>query len=82
MSEAVERTIKSTQEQAVASWITHLNQMRLDALIEKLNRQDINLEEALKELEEIKRFIGDPSHILLSSETKQGVLDVELLVLF
>ena len=58
MSGAVERTVKSTQEQAIAAWITHLNQMRLDTLIEKLNRQDINLEEALKELEKIKQFIG------------------------
>ena len=56
MSGAVERTVKSTQEQAIAAWITHLNQMRLDTLIEKLNRQDINLEEALKELEKIKQL--------------------------
>ena len=82
MSEAVERTIKSTQEQAVASWITHLNQMRLDALIEKLNRQDINLEEALKELEEIKRFIGDPAHILGSAATKHGEIAEHMQVNF
>lgn len=72
MSGAVERTVKSTQEQAIAAWITHLNQMRLDTLIEKLNRQDINLEEALKELEKIKQFIGDPAHILGSVTTKHG----------
>ena len=51
MAEAVNRAIKSTQEQAVASWITYLNQVRLDELVARLYQQDINLEEALKELE-------------------------------
>lgn len=72
MGETTKRIIKSTQEQAIASWITHLNQIRLDELIEKLNQQDINLEEALKELDEIKKFIGDPSHILGNVKTKHG----------
>lgn len=70
--ETVNRAVKSTQEQAVASWITYLNQVRLDELIEKLNQQDINLEEALKELDELKAFIGDPAHILGSAATKHG----------
>lgn len=70
--EALNKAIKSTQEQAVASWITYLNQVRLNELIEKLNQQDINLEEALKELDELKQFIGDPSHILGNPATKHG----------
>jgi len=82
MSGAVERTVKSTQEQAIAAWITHLNQMRLDTLIEKLNRQDINLEEALKELEKIKQFIGDPAHILGSVTTKHGEIAEHMQVNF
>lgn len=72
MAEPANNVIKSTQEQAVASWITYLNQCRLDALIERLNQQDVNLEEALKELDELKTFLGDPSHILGSSSTKHG----------
>lgn len=72
MAEALNRTVKSTQEQAVASWITYLNQIRLDTLIEKLNQQNINLESALGELDELKRFLGDPAHILGSSSTKHG----------
>ena len=72
MTETVNRTVKSTQEQAVASWITYLNQIRLDTLIEKLNQQNINLEDALGELDELKRFLGDPAHILGSSSTKHG----------
>ena len=39
--------LKSTQEQAVASWINQLNQIRLDDLVEKLTAQDCNLEIAL-----------------------------------
>lgn len=72
MAGAVNRVAKSTQEQAVASWITYLNQIRIDTLIERLNQQDINLEEALKELEELKKFIGDPDHILGNPATKHG----------
>lgn len=43
-----ERVIKSTQEQAVASWINYLNQIRLDHLIEALNANNTNLENAAK----------------------------------
>lgn len=80
MAEAVDRAIKSTQEQAVAAWITHLNQVRLDELIAKLNQQDINLEEALKELDEIKKFLGNPSHILGSASTKHGEIAEQMQV--
>lgn len=72
MAEELNRIIKSSQEQAVASWITYLNQERLDALVENLNQQDINLEGALRELGELKQFLGDPSHILGSEFTKHG----------
>lgn len=82
MAEAVNRTIKSTQEQAVASWITYLNQVRLNELVEKLNQQDINLEEALKELDEIKKFLGDPEHILGSPLTKHGEIAEHMQVNF
>jgi hypothetical protein len=82
MAEALNRAIKSSQEQAVASWITYLNQVRLDELIERLNQQDINLEEALKELDELKQFLGDPSHILGSEFTKHGEIAEHMQVNF
>lgn len=82
MAEGVNWAIKSTQEQAVAAWITHLNQVRLDELVAKLNQQDTNLEESLKELEEIKQFIGDPAHILGSSATKHGEIAEHMQVNF
>lgn len=66
------RIAKSTQEQAIAAWITWKNQIRLDTLIQRMDRQDMNLEEALKELGYLKEFIGDPAHILGSEGTKHG----------
>lgn len=64
--------IKSTQEQAVASWIDHLNQLRLDDLVAKLVAQDINLEGALNELQELKDFVANPQNILGSLKSKHG----------
>ena len=72
MSASEERVIKSSQEQAIASWINSLNQIRLDTLVEKLNQQDTNFEEALNELKDLKKFIGNPEHILGSESSKHG----------
>lgn len=82
MGEGVNRAVKSTQEQAVASWITYLNQVRLDNLIERLNQQDINLEDALNELAKLKEFLSDPSHILGSDATKHGEIAEHMQVNF
>ncbi|WP_418967358.1 hypothetical protein [Catenibacterium sp.] len=41
------KTIKSGQEQAVASWINYLNQERLDQLTKALNKEQLNLNEAM-----------------------------------
>lgn len=68
----METIVKSTQEQAVASWIDYLNQLRLDEFIAHLNSQDISLESALAELEKLKQFVGNPEHILGSAKTKHG----------
>lgn len=64
--------LKSSQEQAVAAWINHLNQCRLNELLAKLAAQDINFEQALAELQKFKSFIGDPAHILGNAATKHG----------
>lgn len=68
----VEQIVKTTQEQATAAWVNWLNQQRLDELLEKLTAQNINLEQALAELQKFKDFIGDPAHILGSATTKHG----------
>ena len=41
---------KCDQEQALASWINYLNQIRLDQFIQDMGKQDQNLSEALKQL--------------------------------
>jgi len=50
--------IKSTQEQAAASWIDHLNQLRLEELFAKLATQDINKEDALEILTGLQEDIN------------------------
>ncbi len=64
--------IQTTQEQAVASWIDSLNQLRLDELFANLATQDINLTNALNELQELKNFVANPEHILGSFKSKHG----------
>lgn len=64
--------IKSTQEQGVAAWINYLRVLRMEVLIDKLAAQDCNLESALKALDEVKKFISAPEHILGSPLQKHG----------
>ena len=44
------KVVKSDQEQAVASWVNYLNQVRLDRLMNALQQQDLNWEEAMATL--------------------------------
>ena len=48
---SVKKLIKSTQEQAVASWINYLNQLRLDYLTEFMINQDKNLDAAVSDID-------------------------------
>lgn len=50
----VAQIVKSTQEQGAAAWIDYLNQLRLNELLAKLTSQDMNLEQALAELQKMK----------------------------
>lgn len=56
MSDA-ERFVKSNQEQAVAAWVNHLNQLRLDGLLDALRLQDVNLRDALVTVDDAIRTI-------------------------
>ena len=47
----VKRVVKSTQEQAVAAWVGLVNQLRINDLIESLDRQDQNLDSAMKSMD-------------------------------
>ena len=46
------KMIKNGQEQAVASWINYLNQVRLDRLMEALQKEELNLNEAMSTIGE------------------------------
>lgn len=67
-----ERIAKSSQEQAVASWIDYLYQSRIASIIRALANQDFNLENSLAELQKIKEFISNPAHILGNPLSKHG----------
>lgn len=73
---------KSTQEQAVATWINQLNQLRLSVLIEELAEQDVNLDEALSMLQKIRDFVAAPQNILGSEATKHGEIAENVQVYF
>ena len=60
--------LKSTQEQAVASWVNQLNQIRLDDLMEKLTAQDCNLEKTLHILQTAKTSIAE--EVILKTNIK------------
>lgn len=50
-------TAKSSQEQAVASWIDYLNQIRIDRLIRRLSEEQVNLENARKTIHDTLEII-------------------------
>ena len=47
-----EELIKDNQEQAVASWVNYLNQVRLDRLMNRLSFESDNLKATMKTLKE------------------------------
>lgn len=52
------KIIKNGQEQAVASWINYLNQVRLDRLMEALQKEELNLNEAMSTIGETLKTIS------------------------
>jgi len=55
----IKSAVQSTHEQAFASWINFLNQMRIKELLEKLNQQDNNLKNTMEELSKLKLFLAE-----------------------
>ena len=53
----MEKLIKTNQEQAVASWVNYLNQLRIDTLLGSCARQDENLRNAITSVDEAMRKI-------------------------
>lgn len=52
------KIVKSSQEQAVASWVNYLNQVRLDRLMEALRNEEANLNNALSTVNETLKTIS------------------------
>lgn len=50
----ISQILKTSQEQALASWINYENQLRINRLLAKLTSQDINFKQALEELQKMK----------------------------
>lgn len=53
------KVLRRNEEQAVASWVNYLNQVRLDRLIEGLNNQDINFSDAINTLDSTMAKINE-----------------------
>lgn len=53
-----EKLSRSAQEQATASWVNYLNQLRLDTLLRTLSDQDQNLENAVTTINDALKKIG------------------------
>ncbi len=73
---------KTTQEQAVAAWIDHLNVLRFNEIVRQLANQDMNLEKALSELQRLRLFISFPEHILGDWPMKHGEIAEHVQVRF
>lgn len=54
----IQKTVKSNQEQATASWINYLNQLRLDKLVTVLSQEEGNLSAALDTIRETLKTIS------------------------
>lgn len=53
----LEKLLRTNQEQAVASWVNYLNQLRIDNLLSSFARQDGNLRDAITSVDEAMRKI-------------------------
>lgn len=53
----MEKLLKTNQEQAAASWVNYLNQLRIDTLLSSFARQDENLLDAITSVDEAMRKI-------------------------
>ncbi len=54
-----EKLIKSNQEQAVASWLDYLNQIRINRIVESFQQQNENLQDAVNTLDDTLQTITE-----------------------
>lgn len=72
----------SVSAQGAGAMVGHFNQMRTDEFIRNINYQDINLDNAMNEINEVRKFIKNPSEILGCDRTKFGEVAEHLEVAF
>ena len=58
--------------QGTGGLVDYVNQMRMDQYIENIRFQDINLRDAIGELNKAREFIASPEHILGNIKSKHG----------
>lgn len=68
----MERIKENVTEQGIGGMVNQINQIRANQYIENIRFQNMNLEEAISELNKAREFIGSPEHILGSIDTKHG----------
>ena len=66
-----EKILKNTQEQAVASWVNYLNQIRIDRLIESLRNEQFNFDSAIETINKTLEIIGND--IVNNGEGRGGI---------
>lgn len=68
------RTPDMCADQGIAGIVGEVNQLRADELLQNLIKQDINLENALQELQKVRDIVAQPQHIQGSLRTKHGIV--------
>ncbi len=58
--------------QGLGGMVDYANQIRMDQYIENIRFQNINLEDAIDELNKAREFIASPEHILGNVKSKHG----------
>ena len=68
----MERFKENVTVQGIGGVVGQVNQIRADQYIKNIRFQNMNLDEAIGELNKAREFIGSPEHILGSMGSKHG----------
>lgn len=66
--------LNQSTNQGIGAIVHEANQLRADELLRNFKNQDINLESALQELQQIRDVVAKPQHIQGSDLTKHGII--------
>ena len=76
------KVAQSTQEQAIAAWVETRKIIRLESLKAAQLSQSENFRKACEEMQKLKGFVGDLSHVLGNENTKHGEIAEHVQVRF